>query len=106
MDLSTTYLGLKLKNPIIVGASNLVTDLNFLKKLEEAGAAAIVYKSLFEEQIQLENLENYHAEEDYGTRHAEMGSMFPASEDAWSRRISVQSVKSQTDAENTSHSQP
>lgn len=82
MDLSTTYLGLKLKNPIIVGASNLVTDLNFLKKLEEAGASAIVYKSLFEEQIQLENLENYQAEEDYGTRHAEMGSMFPSSVDA------------------------
>jgi dihydroorotate dehydrogenase (fumarate) len=81
MDLSTTYLGLKLKNPIIVGASNLVTDLNFLKKLEEAGASAIVYKSLFEEQIQLENLENYHAEEDYGNRHAEMGSMLPISED-------------------------
>jgi len=81
MDLSTTYLGLKLKNPIIVGASNLVTDLNFLKKLEEAGASAIVYKSLFEEQIQLENLQNYQAEEDYGTRHAEMSSMFPATVD-------------------------
>jgi dihydroorotate dehydrogenase (fumarate) len=82
MDLSTTYLGLKLKNPVIIGASNLVTDLNFLKKLEDAGASAIVYKSLFEEQIQLENLEAYHAEEDYGSRHAEMGSMFPPSEDA------------------------
>ncbi len=82
MDLSTTYLGLKLKNPIIVGASNLVTDLNFLKKLEEAGASAVVYKSLFEEQIQLENLEHYHAEEDYGARHAEMGSMLPSIEDA------------------------
>lgn len=82
MDLTTTYLGLKLKNPVIVGASNLVTDLNFLKKLEEAGASAIVYKSLFEEQIQLENLENYQAEEDYGTRHAEMSSMFPTIDDA------------------------
>ena len=82
MDLSTTYLGLKLKNPIIIGASNVVTDLNFLKKLEEAGASAIVYKSLFEEQIQLENLEQYQATEDYGTRHAEMTSMFPAMEDA------------------------
>ncbi|HNQ83805.1 MAG TPA: dihydroorotate dehydrogenase-like protein [Bacteroidales bacterium] len=82
MDLTTTYLGLKLKNPIIVGASNLVTDLNFLKKLEDAGASAIVYKSLFEEQIQLENLENYHAEEDYGARHAEMSSMLPLIEDA------------------------
>lgn len=82
MDLSTTYLGLKLKNPIIIGASNAVTDLGFLKKLEEAGAAAIVYKSLFEEQIQLENLEHYHAQEDYGTRHAEMSSMLPVMEDA------------------------
>jgi dihydroorotate dehydrogenase (fumarate) len=82
MDFSTTYLGLKLKNPIIIGASNVVTDLNFLKKLEEAGASAIVYKSLFEEQIQLENLEQYQAEEDYGSRHAEMTSMFPNIEDA------------------------
>jgi dihydroorotate dehydrogenase (fumarate) len=82
MDLSTTYLGLKLKNPIIIGASNVVTDLGFLKKLEEAGAAAVVYKSLFEEQIQLENLEHYHAEEDYGARHAEMSSMLPNLEDA------------------------
>jgi dihydroorotate dehydrogenase (fumarate) len=82
MDLSTTYLGLKLKNPIIIGASNVVTDLGFLKKLEEAGASAIVYKSLFEEQIQLENLEHYQAEEDYGARHAEMTSMFPSLEDA------------------------
>lgn len=82
MNLGTTYLGLKLKNPVIVGASNLVTDLNFLKKLEDSGAAAIVYKSLFEEQIQLENLENYHAEEDYGARHAEMSSMLPPMEDA------------------------
>jgi dihydroorotate dehydrogenase (fumarate) len=82
MDLSTTYLGLKLKNPLIIGASNVVTDLGFLKKLEEGGASAIVYKSLFEEQIQLENLEHYQAEEDYGTRHAEMSSMFPSLEDA------------------------
>ena len=81
MDLTTNYLGLKLKNPLIVGASNMVTDLSFIKKLEEAGASAIVYKSLFEEQIQLENLERFHAEEDYGTRHAEMTSMFPYMED-------------------------
>ncbi len=82
MDLTTKYLGLTLKNPVIVGASNMVTDISLLKKLEEAGAAAIVYKSLFEEQIQLENLEHYHAEEDYGARHAEMGSMLPSIEDA------------------------
>jgi dihydroorotate dehydrogenase (fumarate) len=82
MDLSIKYLGIELKNPIIIGASNLVLDIDFLKKLEQAGAAAIVYKSLFEEQIHLENLEKYQAEEDYGSRHAEMTSMFPSMEDA------------------------
>ena len=54
INLSTTYGGLTIKNPVIVGASNLVSDVKNLVKLEEAGAAAIVYKSLFEEQIQLE----------------------------------------------------
>ena len=57
VDLKTTYLGLKLKNPIIVGASNLMLDLKNIKKMEKAGAAAIVYKSLFEEQIELEKLQ-------------------------------------------------
>lgn len=78
MDLSTKYLGLDLKNPIIVGASNLVTDISMLKKLEDAGAAAIVYKSLFEEQIQLENLEMDQDMTDYDHRNAEMTSLFPA----------------------------
>jgi dihydroorotate dehydrogenase (fumarate) len=82
MDLSVKYMGLTLKNPVIIGASNLVLDVDFLKKLEQAGASAIVYKSLFEEQIHLENLEKYHAEEDYGDRHAEMSSMFPSMDDA------------------------
>ena len=53
-DLSTTYGGLTIKNPIVIGASNLVNDVGNLVKLEEAGAAAIVYKSLFEEQLMLE----------------------------------------------------
>jgi dihydroorotate dehydrogenase (fumarate) len=78
MNLSTKHLGLQLKNPIIVGASNLVTDINMLKKLENAGAAAIVYKSLFEEQIQLENLELDQSMTDYDNRNAEMTSLFPA----------------------------
>lgn len=82
VDLSTTYMGLKLKNPIIVGASNLVTDSNALKKIEEAGAAAIVYKSLFEEQIQLERYQHDEALEEYNERHAEMISLFPRIEHA------------------------
>ncbi len=82
MDLKTKYLGLELKNPIIIGASNLVKDLNILKRIEDAGASAIVYKSLFEEQIQLENLQQHQSEEDYGTRHAEMASGMPNMDDA------------------------
>ncbi|MCP4551297.1 MAG: dihydroorotate dehydrogenase-like protein [Bacteroidetes bacterium] len=74
MNLKTKYLGLELKNPIIVGASNLVTDPDILRNLEDAGAGAIIYKSLFEEQIQLENLEKFQIAEEYGTRHAEMSS--------------------------------
>ena len=76
MELKTKYLGLELKNPIIVGASNLVTDEKLLMKLEEAGAAAIVYKSLFEEQINLENMEMYDAMTEYNERNAEMTSVF------------------------------
>lgn len=78
MNLTTKYLGLTLKNPIIVGASNLVTDTIMLKKLEEAGAAAIVYKSLFEEQIHLENLILDQELTEYNDRNAEMTTLFPS----------------------------
>lgn len=81
-NLSTTYLGLKLKNPIIVGASNLVTDMHALQQIEEAGAAAIVYKSLFEEQIQLERAQHEDQLDEYSERHAEMISLFPKVEHA------------------------
>ncbi len=76
MNLTTKYLGLELKNPIIIGASNLVSDISMLKKLEEAGASAIVYKSLFEEQIQLENLEMHQLHTAYEERYGESTSMF------------------------------
>lgn len=49
--LATTYLGLELKNPIIVGSSPLTSSLDKLKKCEDAGAGAVVLKSIFEEQI-------------------------------------------------------
>ncbi|HPD63930.1 MAG TPA: dihydroorotate dehydrogenase-like protein [Bacteroidia bacterium] len=76
-NLNVKYLGLNLKNPIIIGASNLVTDLKILKELENAGASAIVYKSLFEEQVQLEELEFDLQLKEYSDRHAEMISLFP-----------------------------
>ncbi len=49
--LATTYLGMELKNPIIVGSSPLTSSLDKLKKCEDAGAGAVVVKSIFEEQI-------------------------------------------------------
>ncbi|MFN8177292.1 MAG: dihydroorotate dehydrogenase-like protein [bacterium] len=51
MDLSTTYLGLELPHPFMGGASPLTRDLDLVRRLEDAGSAAIVMHSLFEEQI-------------------------------------------------------
>jgi len=76
-DLRTRYMGFDLKNPIIVGASNLVTESANLKRMEKAGAAAIVYKSIFEEEVHLENLELYERKTEYEERHAEMVTLFP-----------------------------
>jgi dihydroorotate dehydrogenase (fumarate) len=59
-DLSTTYLGLKLKNPIVASASPLSKKIHRAKKLDEAGVGAIVMFSLFEEQIIQESLELDH----------------------------------------------
>jgi len=53
-DLSVNYLGLKLQNPIIVGSSGLTDKIESIRNLEQNGAAAIVLKSLFEEEIVLE----------------------------------------------------
>lgn len=77
IDLSTSYMGLKLKNPIVIGACNIVSDLNDMLKLEEAGAAAIVYKSLFEEQLQLEAHQMEEEMSAYEGWDAEHDNMFP-----------------------------
>jgi dihydroorotate dehydrogenase (fumarate) len=76
-DLRTNYMGLELKNPIIIGACSMVKDIKILKKLEAAGAAAIVYKSLFEEQIQLEKYQFEEEMSDFNNRNAEMLNLFP-----------------------------
>ena len=55
MDLSTMYLGLKLDNPIVVASSGLTKTVDQLKQCEQAGAGAVVMKSLFEEQIRSES---------------------------------------------------
>lgn len=57
MGLQTSYMGIPLRNPLIVGASSYTARIDTLKKLQDAGAGAVVLKSLFEEQIQLEQFE-------------------------------------------------
>jgi dihydroorotate dehydrogenase (fumarate) len=51
VDLKTTYMGLELRNPVIVGSSGLTATVESIKELADAGAGAVVLKSLFEEQI-------------------------------------------------------
>jgi dihydroorotate dehydrogenase (fumarate) len=80
--LKTTYMGIELNNPIIIGASNLVTNTDTLKKAEEFGAAAIVYKSLFEEQIQLESFQLDEKMTEFNDLYAEMVQIHPNIEHA------------------------
>jgi len=76
-DLRTTYMGVELKNPIILGASSLVEDPAAIEKIERAGASAIVFRSLFEEQIHLEQIQLEDQLGEYDNRNAEMIRMFP-----------------------------
>ena len=55
VDLTTNYLGLNLKNPLVASASPLSKKLDTIKELEDAGAGAVVMYSLFEEQIEHES---------------------------------------------------
>jgi len=80
-------MGIELKNPLIVGSNNLVTDPKNAKAMEEAGAAALVYKSLFEEQIQLENYEMDMQMEGYNERNAEVTKLFPDMQHAGPREF-------------------
>lgn len=80
MDFSTTYLGLKLSNPLMPGASPLVVDLDDVKRLEDAGAAAIVMNSLFEEQITAEQLATHEAIDAPAESFAEAVTYFPSAD--------------------------
>ncbi len=81
-DLKTKFMGIEIKNPIVIGSSNLSKDAETLTRLEKAGAAAIVYKSLFEEQIQYERMEMDDELHEFDERHAEMISIHPEIEHA------------------------
>ncbi len=88
MDLRTTYLGLDLKNPLVPSASPLSRNLDTAKRLEDAGAAALVMYSLFEEEL----LHDQGAMDDYlnnqSLGHAEASSFLPTSEELTSRNVS------------------
>ena len=81
MDLTTDYLGLRLKNPLLPGASPLVDSMDSVRRLEDAGAPAIVMHSLFEEQIAMEaraELEDVDAHE---YSFAEAATYLPAADE-------------------------
>lgn len=80
MDLSTTYLGLPLSNPIVPGASPLADDLDTVRALEDAGAPAIVLRSLFEEQVELESMDEHLHLDGHAESFAEAGSLFPSAD--------------------------
>ena len=77
MDLSTTYLGKKLKNPLVPSASPLSRDESAIKLMEDAGAGAVVLESLFEEQILHEKNEMDHYLSQGTESFAESLSYFP-----------------------------
>jgi dihydroorotate dehydrogenase (fumarate) len=81
MNLRTTYLGLELKNPVMPGASPLVDLLDNVRRLEDAGAAAIVMHSLFEEQINNDQLAMFAHTENPAESFSEATSYFPKMED-------------------------
>jgi len=77
VDLSTRYLGFELPHPLMPGASPLAGDLDTVKRLEDAGAAAIVMHSLFEEQIVGEELATAEAIDTPAESFGEALSYFP-----------------------------
>jgi dihydroorotate dehydrogenase (fumarate) len=81
MDLTTSYMGLKLKNPIVLAASPISSDVDTMKQAEDFGASAIVLYSLFEEQInhEIDELDHFmsHGSESF----AESLSYFPEPEE-------------------------
>jgi dihydroorotate dehydrogenase (fumarate) len=77
IDLSTTYLGLKLKNPLVASSSPMCEDVGNIRRMEDAGAAAVVLHSLFEEQIDIDNDELDRFLTESSDTSAEATSHFP-----------------------------
>src|SRR5262249_13644472 len=80
MDLSTTYLGKRLPHPLIVGAGPLGDDLDIVKALEDNGAAMLVLRSLFEEEITGEQMDAFFYLDGHNDSFSEAGSFEPEPE--------------------------
>jgi len=81
MDLAVSYLGLRLPHPLMAGASPLVWDMGAVRRLEDAGASAIVMQSLFEEQITREQFGTIMDMELHADSTAEAVSYFPTADE-------------------------
>lgn len=79
MDLTTTYLGMKLKNPLVPSASPLSEDVDNIKRMEDKGASAVVLYSLFEEQLRMDSLQIHSAMTEGTESYAEALTYFPES---------------------------
>lgn len=77
MNLATSYLGIALKSPLVPSASPLASDLGNVKRMEDAGAGAIVLESLFEEQLRMDRQELYHHLTSHTNSFAEAQNFFP-----------------------------
>ena len=82
MNLATSYMGLSLKSPLIVGSSPLTEDLDTVRRLEDAGAAALILPSLYEEEITGEQMSDFFSIETYGDSFPEASSYIPEPESA------------------------
>jgi len=79
MNLKTNYLGIPLRHPLIIGSSSLTNDLDMVRQLEDEGAAALVLRSLYEEEIVGEQMDEFFHSEGHDEASAEATSYFPDS---------------------------
>lgn len=77
MNLATTYMGIPLQSPLIVGSSPLTEDLDVVKRLEDAGASALVLPSLYEEEITCDQMSDFFSSESHEDSFPEASSYLP-----------------------------
>src|ERR1044072_7878570 len=77
MNLKTNYLGISLPHPLIIGSSSLTNDLDTVRELEDEGAAALVLRSLYEEEVTGEQMDAFLHSGTYDDSSAEAETYFP-----------------------------